>query len=273
MTAPAWIHTGRHARDARGLPSQRARLHYEAWPIEGVLTLDLRLPRFQRQVVWSVEQQQAFAQAVFDGVVLPTPIVIWRPRNTLDHFVIDGQQRLTALDVPLTRADSPQPRQPLALDVLAGRIVIDDKPTAPRYRLRDIADFIAHRRLWLDLWKGHDDEVADAVSHAYAALNATRLHFLTIEGSAADAYDTMRALNTPGVPYDLRALEAALAAEVNPEITHCPPDPRLKRLPDAGRWDARFDAPAHHDPSAPCDRQGRPLTGSRKRAIDPENTR
>lgn len=173
--------------------------------------MELVVPRFQRNVVWDAEQQRAYAQAVFDCALLASPIVIWEPRGPLERrLVIDGLQRLTALDVPLTRDDgAAHPRAPLALNVLTGRVEVAPAEP-PRFTLRDIAT--GRYQFMAPLYDLGDRALIEAVHCAIVVSQRARLVLLTVEGSADDAIAVMRGVNQPGVPYDLDELAANLRA-------------------------------------------------------------
>lgn len=62
-----------------------------------------KLPPFQRPHVWTVEQDTAFVESIWDGLPLGTYVMnVSDGRNpavvTCDHWLLDGQQRWTALN-------------------------------------------------------------------------------------------------------------------------------------------------------------------------------
>ncbi len=69
---------------------------------------ELHLPPYQRGVVWTGEQQRAFCADVFAGFGIQA-MLFWAMPSPFGGnarcYVLDGQQRLTALGVPLRRAD------------------------------------------------------------------------------------------------------------------------------------------------------------------------
>lgn len=64
----------------------------------------IRVPNFQRPVVWSHEQQVRFCQTAMKGLLCQS-FIFWQKyeKDGRVFYVVDGQQRLTALGVPMTR--------------------------------------------------------------------------------------------------------------------------------------------------------------------------
>jgi len=78
------------------------------------------LPSWQRPVVWSRDQSLAFHRRILGGGGTFGPIVLWDRRGggRSDIVVLDGQQRLSSIGVPLVRevADGGE-RAPVAVEV------------------------------------------------------------------------------------------------------------------------------------------------------------
>lgn len=166
----------------------------------------LDVPRFQRDVVWSRSQQTAYVQAIVDGRMLTAPIVIWDLGRR--HLVLDGLQRLTALDLPMTRDDGEtHPRSHVAINARTGKVRIAQDPEFP---LIPVRWFFADRPRISALLRALNDADFEAAVAAETVCADADLSYTTIEGAAEVAFDAMRGLNHPGVVYDLSELEANL---------------------------------------------------------------
>lgn len=194
---PAWFTARRvlYARIAHG----RATPGY-------LVRRGLDVPRFQRDVVWTPAQQVAYVQAVVDGRLITSPIVIWDLGRR--HLVLDGLQRLTALDLPMVRDDgADHPRSFMAIDARTGKVRIAQDPEFP---LIPVRWFLVDRPRISALLRVLDDADFEAAVAAETVFADADLSYTTIEGSAEVAFDAMRGVNHPGVVYDLSDLEANL---------------------------------------------------------------
>ena len=168
----------------------------------------LTVPRFQRLVVWTPAQQVAYVQALFDGLVSTSPIVIWERR--FKHLVIDGLQRLTALDLPMVRDDGEEhPRSYMAVDCYTGRALVARDPEFPVIPIRR---FTVDRMESYWMLRALGDEAFDAAMAAEKTFERIELTYTVLEGSAAVAFQVMRGINQPGVRFDLDELAANLRA-------------------------------------------------------------
>lgn len=172
------------------------------------------LPPFQRGEVWDVERQAAFANSVFSG--LPTgPILAWErsrrvndDRSEVTRFLLDGQQRLTALGVPIVRADGTANRIPcLDFDIKTGRFVSSPAPGVTPARLVDF------ETVW-----GRKDELPEpefwGLCYAQAQLQRAELvvYDLSPYTSPARAVEAFRCINRPGIAFDEAEIEKLIAS-------------------------------------------------------------
>lgn len=175
------------------------------------------LPPFQREVVWDAEKQAAYCNTLFLG--LPTaPILVWE-RYVGDgarrYFVLDGQQRLTAMGARVIRADgTPNPPTGAFFDHAEGRFT-----TAPgrwATTMTDLADykFGEHMRTERSL---EDPEVK---KHWYWRIFAYD-RIAGVEGATfvlehgtppARVVDAFRSINRPGVPFTEAEVERLIAS-------------------------------------------------------------
>lgn len=70
------------------------------------------LPPWQREFVWSDEQKLSFYNRIFQDAGFFGSTVVWRRRRSPErdflstqYLILDGQQRLTSMGVPLVRYD------------------------------------------------------------------------------------------------------------------------------------------------------------------------
>lgn len=178
--------------------------------VEWIGARQLRIPRFQRDVVWDVERQRGFAEAYIGQRITTSPIVWWTPVGRREHILLDGLQRLTALDVPMTRDDgAAQVRSSVALDVFTQKVVdFADRPGVFSFRV------LGNLRRLFDALYGHPpgSPIIHAAIEAIDLLRSNRLVVVEVEGSAEDAIEAMIGLNRPGVIYDLDELRANIHA-------------------------------------------------------------
>jgi hypothetical protein len=180
------------------------------------------LPPFQRDLVWSPEQQAAFCNTVFQG--LPTAqCLVWRRYVAGKHvsLVLDGQQRLAAVGAPVRRHDgtvNPPPRA--YFDLATGRFGTD--PGRWALTMADIAVFRGcdHLRTSDELEAAGDLEGHDlwhAKIYANDVAGGRDLTFFVIDENATPEYvvESFRAINRPGVPFDQAEVERLVQAAVD----------------------------------------------------------
>lgn len=80
----------------------RSRCASQVTPLPSLWGSPFRLPAFQRGERWTPSMQAAFCTAVLVGDPVP-PVLLWERRD--GTWIIDGQQRLTALGAKVVRAD------------------------------------------------------------------------------------------------------------------------------------------------------------------------
>ncbi|KZN20444.1 MULTISPECIES: DUF262 domain-containing protein [Pseudomonas] len=83
-----------------GMYSERKRLGevLDSWGYTGRRVLGYKLPSWQRPEVWSDEQCTKFIESIWLGVGLGTFQVNDSPKTALSLILLDGQQRLRAIE-------------------------------------------------------------------------------------------------------------------------------------------------------------------------------
>lgn len=102
MSIPPRINLGQHLATTMAHPMMQR----ETWirdgrpnPFGNRIVMGYRLPTWQRGAVWSREQQISFIESAWRGVPLGTyTYVVNYKMPELDDLLIDGQQRLTAIE-------------------------------------------------------------------------------------------------------------------------------------------------------------------------------
>lgn len=178
----------------------------------GSIRHPIYLPPFQRQPAWSKERQVAFADMALRGTPLAQILLVevgWLASSRV--YVLDGQQRLTALGLDIRRHDgTPNPPTGARFDVVAGTWGDGDGT----YTVHEAAG------VSFDLWNAahaHSDErgfgliaLHEIASNIEIPCYVRRYARPTPEAGAemAAAFD---AINIPGVPIDPADLSALLA--------------------------------------------------------------
>ncbi len=179
-------------------------------PVQEVASTNWLLPTFQRGETWTPKMQAAFCNAVLVGDPIP-PVLLWeRPEGT---WVLDGQQRLTAMGAKLVRphvggkANSPSQA---FLDALRGEFSLEQRhwsvtlARASTWHTLPVAATQPKRNIREWTWIGYANQI----------LRKRRLNIVTLDRNAtmADAARAFRAINTPGVPIQPAELDRLLAA-------------------------------------------------------------
>lgn len=183
--------------------------------VQQVTHMEWVLPPFQREVVWTPEQQVGFCNTVCAG--LPTPfILVWRRHNAEGEsvrLVLDGQQRLTALGATVHRADgsvNPPPRA--YFDIKAGCFTTE--PGRWALTMRDISHLRAveffKRSGELEAagdWEGYD--LWENTIYAIDQMSVRDVPVFEIDSRAPVEYviNAFRAINHPGTPFDAAEIE------------------------------------------------------------------
>lgn len=181
------------------------------------------LPSYQRGVVWTRAQQLALVRFVWSGEPI-SPVVVWERSWSEPLVVLDGQQRLTALGVPMMRADGTINDAPrFALDMTAGEWLDAD----PGDRLVRVATAmeIAGASMFNFVNSFYevteDDALYDdlpaarlAAVECYAIARDMRIPVMVLRGRVGhDAIvRAFRALATPGVPWTPEEIERMIAS-------------------------------------------------------------
>jgi hypothetical protein len=215
----------RIARSVRcGQSIQRARSF--VLDVRGEATDPFLLPPYQRPAVWTIDQSAAFLTRLMRGFPGGT-VLLWERHNEAraarEWWLIDGQQRLTALGARVLRADgTANPTPVLHLDLDAFATAPDDAPIwfpEPRGAFSPtVADLMDYHYLW-----DRRDEVGpgDLAWHlliaAQEAIQNAEFHTMQAGGwsgdrvTAADVRDLFVAVNTGGTPMSAEDVAALMA--------------------------------------------------------------
>jgi hypothetical protein len=181
--------------------------------------MSFTLPAYQRDVVWSRTQQLAFVRSVWDGQPV-SPVVVWERSWSEPVAVLDGQQRLTALGVPMLRADGTTNDVPrFALDVAAGEWLDADPGDRAVVRVTTPVE-IAGAKGWdfvdeFDRENPENDPYDDLSEPRCAAIECLsiaqglRIPMMVLRGPMDPSVivQAFRTLATPGVPWTLEEIE------------------------------------------------------------------
>lgn len=197
----------------------------------------LRVPTYQRGVVWEPARQASFCQAAMVCRVSPPVTLLAHRQQT---YVLDGQQRLTALGVRLERADGSVNLTSAGMNLRTGQWqeisprnaqLIEDLPEGTTaYLAAEIArgnlqHLLRFKQAMNQRYAGEDypPEVAEALRDQMSILHTqTWCQALNVPVVQIEAYDdtpevwsdvlaVFRMVNTPGVSFDLAELERVLA--------------------------------------------------------------
>lgn len=152
--------------------------------------------------------QAAFCTAVLVGDPVP-PVLLWERRD--GTWIIDGQQRLTALGAKVVRADGASNTPSKAFfdartgrfGALAGRWDLTAVRLA-RWRALAVPKPSKGEKYWE--WTAMAGEVMRRRSLVTYVLGP--------EATQDDAVRAFRAINTPGVPMDVGEVESLIASTV-----------------------------------------------------------
>lgn len=189
----------------------RTRCATQVTPLPALWGTPFRLPAFQRGERWTPEMQASFCTAVLVGDPVP-PVLLWERRD--GTWVIDGQQRLTALGAKIVRSDGTGNTPTSAyLDVREGRFGPAQgrwSLTAvrlARWRVLDIPRPKRGARDWT--WAGAAGEVLRR--------RTLVTYVLGPDATQADAVRAFRAVNTPGVLMEPGEVEALVMSAARSE--------------------------------------------------------
>ena len=111
--------------------AQRRRALHVAWGTQGLRRIgecDYWLPPMQRPVVWTREQQLTYVRTLWTGMPC-APIILWdsyRVDGVHRMWILDGQQRLTAIGAHIRTADGTlRPPTRFCFDPVDGRWLDD----------------------------------------------------------------------------------------------------------------------------------------------------
>lgn len=178
-------------------------------PLPALWNMGFRLPSFQRGERWTATMQSAFCDSVFRGEFIP-PILLWERRD--GTWVIDGQQRLTALGARVVRPDgSTNTPTSSFLDVRSGRF----GSGRGRWDLT-VVRLARWRVLSIPKPAGRGAREWEWASVAGEIMRKRSLvtYVLGPEATQADAVRAFRAINTPGVLMAPGEVEELIASAV-----------------------------------------------------------
>ena len=184
--------------------AQRRRALHVAWGTQGLRRIgecDYWLPPMQRPVVWTREQQLTYVRTLWAGMPC-APIILWdsyRVDGVQRMWILDGQQRLTAIGAHIRTADgTPRPPTRFCFDPVDGRWL--DDPGQPGQSLIETVQ----RRLDL-----HGDLVQLGQSCAARTIaEEIEIPVARIDCPVADLVDAFTALARPGVPWSAADVDA-----------------------------------------------------------------
>lgn len=173
------------------------------WTIGEALSHTYYLPRFQRGQAWTPEQQIALCDALWMRQAI-APIVVFQRivHGAERRFLLDGQQRITALGGRVIRADGTQNTPTSAhLDLETGRWVVGQVAGQPPTTVGDLAN------LDLDVWMPRRDTppTQDRILRLGWAASSRMgradlvVYQLSSYATHADLVRFFRWWNTPGV--------------------------------------------------------------------------
>lgn len=173
------------------------------------------LPPYQRGVVWSREKQLTYLQTVWRG--LPTaPCVIWRRRVPYSLqgqlWIMDGQQRLTALGANIRRADGTHNEPPIfRLDIPTGTWSLDG-PGEP-WALCSLAQAnMLERPAWKDRGLPVSHDLIHHPLQCYARAQNAYVQILEIECPDERAAEVFSILAQPGIAWTPEELEGLITS-------------------------------------------------------------
>jgi len=188
----------------------RTRCSSQVTPLPSLWGTAFLLPSFQRGERWTPEMQAAFCDAVLVGDPVP-PVLLWERRD--GTWVIDGQQRLTALGAKVVRSDGSSNGPSRAfLDVRTGRF----GPEQGRWSLTAVR--VARWRA-LNVPKprrGVRDWEWAGVAGDVVRRRTLVTYVLGPDATRDDAVRAFRAVNTPGVLMDPGEVEMLVASTGSP---------------------------------------------------------
>ena len=192
----------------RAASLSRTRCSSQMTPMPSLWGTTFLLPAFQRGERWTPQMQAAFCGTVLVGDPVP-PILLWERRD--GTWVIDGQQRLTALGAKVSRADGTANTPTAAfLDVRTGRF----GPAPGRWHLTAVR---AARWRALAVPRPSKGRVLRDWEWAGEAGEVLRRRTLVTyvlgpDATRDDAVRAFRSVNTPGVPMTPDEVEMLVAS-------------------------------------------------------------
>lgn len=223
---PAWAAKGQHYD----------RFAYPHMMSVGEIVRDttlFRLPPFQRKPKWTPEQQVAFCKTVWEGRPCQ-PLLLWqrnvdanadRPLNGqsggrtagYNTYVIDGQQRLMALDAAVRRHDgSPNQRSSAYFNLDTG-----EWGTEPGPNRGTMAELLAHDSKFYTMLRSEDAEAWRILmyrAHFENRVGGVQLVTYTLDRvtNPEDVAAAFRSINHPGTPIPPEDIEVLLDAAKEP---------------------------------------------------------
>lgn len=184
----------------------RTRCSTQVIPLLELWATPFLLPAFQRGERWSADMQARLCSAVLVGDPVP-PVLLWERRD--GTWVIDGQQRLTALGAHVVRPDGSKNAPSRAFfDPRAGRF----GATQGRWSLTAVR--LARWRAMAIPRPSKGGRDWDWVTAAGDVMRRRTLVTYVLGPAATfdDAVRVFRAINAPGVPMSAGEIETLIAS-------------------------------------------------------------
>lgn len=182
-----------------------------------VTELKLWLPPWQRGQVWDGERQRSFCRSVWRRLPI-MPILLWERgwMSGARYVVLDGQQRLAALGVPMARHDGTVTTLPASfLDLEDGEWKPEPSPIDPALPVALTAAELASGS-W-SKQRGCEDRAADLYAMAIDRLRVdVPAYILGPEATQEQAMEVFRCWNLPGVAFEPGEVDALIRAASAP---------------------------------------------------------
>jgi hypothetical protein len=194
----------------------------------------VRIPAFSRGFVWNASYVQALFDSIYHGYPIGQllffqspaeasrtrlgPLAVDAPEQARAWWLVDGQQRLTALTIclerPIPLPRTPQPEDPCVLYFDVAKRVFEPPPSSgeipttwvPLPKVLDAGDLTT----WAEGWEhGRNTELRRRLFEAGDRIRGYRVP-LHISKDVEAAIEVVSRLNAPGVPLTREEIRGAL---------------------------------------------------------------
>jgi len=191
------------------------------WALEG-----LRLPRYQRGLVWTPEQSLRLVQSVWDGYPIGT-FLLWEHKYGEPLLLLDGQQRLASLSG--LQAGTGEAGPVVGWSLLGGKWCLgpitpeDDWLTLHWWHVSDIHTRLDRLGELRDKYENEEETPREGpwglALRAFDRIESASISISVLSrATAAEAAEAFRRLNVEGTPFDADELARLLAMEDEPEL-------------------------------------------------------